>query len=238
MKKITVLLILFLSLNTLNGMEINPEPEKSFPLGELLTETKEVIVQAICSYDNLDTITETIDATKLINREFNSIVKNVYGNYNNIKEFTTLVHLLSDKFPEATTETIAKKLKIPIAQKYVELGNKLLHLSGTFFTNTTTPVYAELKELFHVSGTVFTNTFDASNQIIKDEADVNFTTSFIVDHATGAYHTHTPLFFALEMRNWALVKLLNDSGIKEKTWRTVHATLEKIQKAREARGLR
>lgn len=204
-----------LNICILNGMKRNLEPETYFPLGELPIEAKAVIVHAIRTYDNLDDIINTIEATKLINRQFNSIVKNVYGNYNKLDEFTTLVHLLSDKFPEETTENIAKKFKIPITQKYIELGKKLLILSGTR------------------SAIAFNNT----KQAITDGADVNFTTSFIVDPTTGAYHIYTPFLFAAQIQNFALLMLLITSGIKGKTVNTAHATLEKIQEAREAYGL-
>lgn len=215
MKKIALLFTLFLTVNTFNGMQRDLEPEKPFPLGELPVEAKAIITQAISTYNTLDDIIKTIEATKLINREFNNIIKNVYGDYNKIKEFTTLVHRLSDKFPEATTETIAKKFEITTAQKYVELGNKLLILSGSLLTTA----------------------LNDTKQVIEEGADVNFTTSRIVDPTTGAYHIYTPIFFALQLKSSELIKLLATSGIKVKTIHTMHETLKKIQEAREAAGI-
>jgi len=232
MKKITLLFTFLFSINTLTGMKHNLEPENFFPLDALPIEAKASVVKAISTFDNLDDIINTIETTKLINGQFNNIVKNAYGNYNDLTVFTTLVHCLSDKFPEEATEAIAKKFAIPTAQKYVELGTQLLHLSGTFLTNTMAQGYVELDTLFHVSGIVFTNTFDAVKQIIKDGADVNFTTYLV-----GTDQIITPAFLATHMQNFELLKLLSDAGIKTKTWYTMLATCKKIIEAREARGV-
>jgi len=220
MKKITLLFILFLSINSLHGMKRNLESEQSFPLAELPTEAKAVVIQAICTYDNLDDIINTIDATKCVNREFNSIVKHVYSKYNNLKEFTALVHFLSDKFPTITTEDIAKKLKtplkLPIAQKYVALGKALLLLSMN-------------------KSTIALN---ATKKIITEEgADANFTTAFMLEKATGGYHVHTPFLFAIQMDNVALIELLNTFEIKAQTLDATWETLKKVTEARKKRGI-
>ncbi len=192
-------------------MQENLEPEESFPLGKLPIEAKASVTQAIITYDNIDDIINTIEATKLINREFNNVVKNVYGDYNKIEIFTTLIHLVSDKFPEATTEATAKKFEISTAQKYVALGKNLLIISGTRLDNT----------------------LDDAKQAIAKGADVNFTASFIVT----ADQIHTPLFFAAQMQNPELITLLLLAGIKTKTINMMVETSEKIQKARAEKSI-
>lgn len=228
MKKTTLLFALLLSINNAHGMkrmleikECLPAKETHFPLAILPTEAKAVVIESICTYDNLDDIITTINVMKCVNREFNKIVKQVFSQYvegysitnendenkdNALKKFTGLIHYLSDKFPTITTEAIAKKLKIPTAKKYIELGKSLLMLSGT-------------KKL------------DDIQKLIADGADIDFTTSFIVDKATGAYHVYTPFFFAITMINASLIELLH-TKIKPKTLDTAYETLKKINEAR------
>ena len=64
-----------------------------------------------------------------------------------------------------------------------------------------------------------------------DQADIDFTTSFIVNEATGSYHVHTPILFAIQMNNLELAELLVPH-IKPKTFVTTYETLKKIQEAR------
>jgi hypothetical protein len=149
------------------------------------------------------------DPDKAINQ-----VKNLQGT--TLEAFTTLVHLVSDKFPEIATEAIAEKFETPTAQKYVELGNALLMLSGT-----------------HIATTI-----NEARQIIKDDgADVNFTALRIVDPEIETYYILTPLFFATQMGNDGLRRLFEIYKLKEKTWSMMRETTKQIERARKLKGI-
>jgi len=105
--------------------------------------------------------------------------------YDNLKDFTKLMHMLADKF-DTTTHEVAGNFHTSLAEKYIQLGEQLLIIDD------------ESSQL---------DTFDKVTQLINDGADVNFTmrNNMAIDS--------TPLFVAIQLINVDVVKLLMQSGV-------------------------
>jgi hypothetical protein len=71
------------------------------------------------SHNNLNEAITDINQKSEVNQELRNVINDMHG-------FTTLMHILENKFTIYTTEEIAQKFNTPIAQKYINLGNKLL----------------------------------------------------------------------------------------------------------------
>lgn len=182
MKKM-ILLWMFLCVGGLNGMEKeNPEfkPEIKSDLGafeQLPRELRKEIAQiALVRSATVDEAIKAIQNIALIygNTKLDSIAamnvlistlpndlnqaiqaaKKLQGN--NLKDFTSLAHILADKF-NVTTEEVAQKFGTPLAEKYKKKGHVLLQNLGKWTT--------------YEKG----STEDHINNLIQKGADVNFT---------------------------------------------------------------
>ncbi len=182
MKKI-ILLFTIICAGQLYGME---EAPKMGAFGDLPEDVHKVIVQALATSNNLE---QTIEAIKVA-----SVLRGV--RYDNLKDFTKLVHILADKF-NTTTAKIAKEFKTPIAEKYVNLGNDL-----TFYML-----------MFDKDGNI--KDPDRFTQLINQGADVNYTGTEGSIYILGKGDfpdIQTPLIAAVKSGNSDLVKLLLNSG--------------------------
>ncbi len=117
MKKIA-LLFTIVCVGQLYGMEPKKELTKKEALEiykSLLPELKlGVLNQALAVSNDLDEAIDMINKLSIVYKE----------QYNNLQDFTNLVHILADKF-NTTTEKIAEKFGTEIAKKYVSLGKNL-----------------------------------------------------------------------------------------------------------------
>lgn len=108
MKKITFLFIILCT-----GQIYGMEQEQS--LGNLPKEIHHEIVKALATSNNFG---DTVQAV--------SIASALQGvRYDNLKNFTALVHILADKFNKSTC-VVSLHFKTPIATEYEKLGNALL----------------------------------------------------------------------------------------------------------------
>lgn len=73
----------------------------------------------IKNHNNLNEAITDINQKSEVNQELRNVINDMHG-------FTTLMHILENKFSIYTTEEIAQKFNTPIAQQYIDLGNKLL----------------------------------------------------------------------------------------------------------------
>lgn len=112
--------------------------EKMGTFGELPEELHQEIVRALLNSKDLD---QVIDAIKVA-----SVLRGV--RYDDLADFTKLVHALADKFNKPTI-FVARKFNTPTAKKYIDLSIALLFIPSSTFNNVA--------------------------QLIKDGADVNFT---------------------------------------------------------------
>ncbi len=136
MKKIT-LLFTILCAGQLYGME---EPPKMGAFGDLPEDVHKVIVQSLATSNNLE---QTIEAIKVA-----GALQGV--RYDNLKDFTKLVHILAKKF-SVPTEKVATVFKTPTSLKYLEMINN--------------------ETLRYMEGDVL----NELNQLIKNGLDVNAT---------------------------------------------------------------
>ena len=114
MKKIALLFTLTLvGAGALYGMENNPQPGLG-TFGYLPPELHEKILQDIIASSN--TLEEAIKAVNAAS------MRGVQ--YNNLKAFTRLVHILASKF-KVPVNIIAEKFATPTAQKYIALSKIL-----------------------------------------------------------------------------------------------------------------
>jgi hypothetical protein len=98
-------------------------PSKYVVWSGIPVEIKGLIIAYLCQYDNLDDIINALNALSMTNKELRFMIQKEYGN---IEGFTTLVHRLADRFPDFTTQQIAKKFETPAAKQYIELAEKLV----------------------------------------------------------------------------------------------------------------
>lgn len=141
MKKIALLLTIACA-TQLYGME-KEKPTYEETYGSLLPELKQNIIStALTRSNNLPEAIKIIESASAM-----------YGAplYNNINDFTKLVHILANKF-NTTTLNVAEQLNFPISKKYTEL----VELAINFIQ-----MYGKESYLF--------------NQWIKDGLDVNAT---------------------------------------------------------------
>jgi len=149
MKKIALLLTIVCA-GQLYGMEPSvaeamagrPEKGNLGDFEQLPEEVHGVIVKALATSNDLE---QTIEAIKVA-----SALQGVQ--YDNLKDFTTLVHILADKFDIPTAE-VAQQFGTPMANTYYQLGSKLRHAVKVVQTE------ARYNEII---------------ALIKDGADVNF----------------------------------------------------------------
>ncbi len=201
MKKIA-LLFTILCAGALYGMKRIQSRSKYghyVSMAELSPEIQVMIIQALNTYDknlnpeeNLVNIINAIKAMSATNRQFNTIVNDIYGN---LAGFTALVHILGKKF-NINTDVIATKFETPIAEKYIQLGQNLMK---------------ETVQLDPINKVV---------QLIEQGADVNYSTKgytvtrpiFSLANEANYYDAYTPLYWAVRFSRHALVKLLLNAG--------------------------
>jgi hypothetical protein len=122
MKKIALLLTI-LCASQLYGME-KEKPELNPAIwgqAELPNDTKILIIMALAqSGDNINEAIKNIETASRINKASNTMV-----NINNLQGFTKIVHMVADKF-DKSPYYVANLFTIPIAQKYIKLGNALV----------------------------------------------------------------------------------------------------------------
>jgi hypothetical protein len=112
MKKLTLLLTL-LCANQLYGME----PEQTQGLGYFSGLPKDIhqeIIRALINSKNLEQAVQTVNIA--------SALRGV--RYDNIKDFTRLIHMLAKKF-NTSPEKVAMQFKTSVATKYCDLCEKL-----------------------------------------------------------------------------------------------------------------
>lgn len=150
MKKMALLFALtLLCAGQLYGME-RPEELNLSLLRQLPEEIRLLSISALVgSGNNLDEAVNNIKIASVTNKKLNQMVSKKYGN---LKGFTTLAHILADKF-NTSTHNVASKFNTPIAKQYEHLGHLLLSLRGKFGQP---------------------GNLDYIKNLIQDGADVNF----------------------------------------------------------------
>jgi len=211
MKKIA-LLFTILSASMLNGMEtIEPKHGRHVGLGieDLPRDIQAVIISYVHTYDNPDDLIHALKALSKTNTTLQKMIYAKYGDFNNLQEFTTLVHVLANKFGLGTQD-IAKKFKTSIAAQYVELGDKL-------------------KRSLSASKNIYSTTeyIDEITKLIEQGADVNYFNEF---------NGKTPLHQAVIDLKPEVVKLLLDHGANPYLKYFGLTTLEWIQKIYKAKS--
>ncbi len=129
MKKLTLLFSLTIALcvNALNGMEITKLDPALW--GRLPKDMKPIILIAFAgskafaeSGNNLDAVINYFKEARLVNKTFKHEL-------DNLKNFTTLMHLLAEKFGKRPIDIahqfINRLNNLPVAKRYVELYEKL-----------------------------------------------------------------------------------------------------------------
>ena len=97
-------------------------------IGKLPKEVQVLIIQALNSSNDIDSIINSIKAASSTSKALNQMVNEQY-NLNNLKGFTTLVGILADKASTSLGRfEIAQKFNTPIAQEYMDLGGKFVAL--------------------------------------------------------------------------------------------------------------
>ncbi len=89
-------------------------PERDYPCvvwENIPKDIKGLLVHYVYTYDKLEDIVSSIQATSLTNKELNNIINKV-----NPKGFAALMHMLADKFGK-TTEAVAEKFGIPATKR-------------------------------------------------------------------------------------------------------------------------
>ncbi len=188
MKKI-ILLLTMLCVSQLYGME---QPKKELSLleaeniGGLPKELQDRITQtAIASSNNLD---EAITIIKKLSTSFGVRYDKLF---NNLEDFTQLVHKLADKFKISTIE-VAKPFRTPISQKYDILTFRAKERMNDWDALWVKGSTEDKKNKLYAS----------LNQLINEGLDVNMTygNNSLLMHITS--QTKSPM----------LVKLLLDAG--------------------------
>ena len=123
MKKIALLFTIVCA-GQLYGME----PMEAERIGDLPEELQREITQAAITSSN--TLDEAIAMIKKLSASFGVQYDTLFANINDKlftknKDFTQLVHMLSNKF-NLSTEEIAKKFETPAAKNYLQLANMLM----------------------------------------------------------------------------------------------------------------
>ncbi len=185
MKKIA-LLFTILCAGALNGMEPKKELTKKEALEiykSLQPELKlEVLNQALAASNNLDEAIDMINKLSIVHKT----------QYNNLQDFTNLVHILADRF-YYDTDSVARVYGTSTAHTYRVLGSQLLDVVSLAHK----PIWSGpgVEDLSYI--------LDRMKQLIKEGADVNYSS-----------HLNTPLYKALEKGNAEAVKLLLEFGAK------------------------
>ncbi len=161
MKKI-ILLLTMLCVSQLYGME---QPKKELSLleaeniGGLPKELQDRIAQtAIASSNNLD---EAITMIKKLSASFGVRYDKLF---NNLDDFTQLVHKLANKFKISTIE-VSKPFRTPISQKYDVLTFRAKERMNDWNASWVSGSIEDKKDKLYAS----------LNQLIKEGLDVNMT---------------------------------------------------------------
>ncbi len=183
MKKIALLFTL-VCVGQLYGME-QEQPKKDLGAFEQLPEDVHnvIINMAFATSNTLHQTIETIKAMSALRR----------AQYDNLKDFTKLVHILADKF-YYDTDSVARVYNTSTAHTYRGLGSRLLDIASLAHK----PIWSGpgVEDLSYI--------LDRMKQLITEGADVNFSGSQL----------STPLYKALEKGNAEAVKLLLEFGAK------------------------
>ena len=115
----------------------------------------EIIKNALASSD---TVEEAIRAIKVAN-----VLRG--ARYDNLENFTKIVHLLANKFSKPTAE-VADKFDTSIAKKYNELGNKLIS-NISKIASVPRSEHASMLQII---------------QIIKDGGDANYSSDLKIEN--------------------------------------------------------
>lgn len=202
MKKIA-LLFTILCAGQLYGMESERSMygmEKMGAFGELPKDIHhEIVKKAIESSKNLEDVIQAINVACAIHGAC----------YDNLKDFTKLVHILADKFDKYTifgvikflsTEIIAEEFGTQIAKQYTELNNELLKMTQESSWN---PNRAEV--------------INKLEELIKAGADVNYLPAYSRNVKVGKRIMNiptSPMHNAMVGGNLDVVTLLLNSGVK------------------------
>lgn len=138
MKNIRLLLFTLLCASQLYGMEL-PSKEQLPP--ELYTE---IIRKAVETSNTLEEAVKAVNAASALQG----------AKYENLKDFTRLVHILANKF-NASTEEVANLFGTKTAQHYLYLGKKVQNI------------------VFNSKGRIGEHV-DEVNKLIAEGADVNY----------------------------------------------------------------
>ena len=190
MKKITLLFTIICA-GQMYGME-------QTPYALLLPELKQKIVNMALQSKN-NTLDEAINALKGASAFYKVSFDKLFGD---LKDFTKLVHILAAEFNVSTKE-VAEKFNIPIAQKYINLGEKLIDL---VYGEKLPPVKAI--KLYEANLTPKKANPNEIIKLIEDGADVNFTAK--LDLTSG--YNESPLSISTNNGDITLTKLLLKHG--------------------------
>lgn len=200
MKKIALLFIITCT-GQLYGMEpTKPKPGRYIGLENLPQEVQVIIVSSLHTYDNPDDLIHALKAISRTNTTLRKMIFTRYGSFCNLKEFTTLVHILADQF-NLSTKDIANKFNTPTSKYYVELGDKLRN--------------------YVFKSTSLTNHIDEVTKLIEQGADVNY---------SKQSNSLTALHQAVMNINPKMVQFLLDHGANQNLKYTGMTALEWAQK--------
>jgi len=194
------LLFTILCAGQLYGMELKRGNLGAFE--QLPEDVHKVIIKALATSNDLE---QTIEAIKVA-----SALQGV--RYDNLKDFTKLVHILADKFyrptifhglmgPAKSTERVAEMFVTPVAKEYIELNRELLKMTAWIGSRNPdrTEVINKLKEL------------------IEAGADVNFSPAYTLNVEVGKVVVQvstSPMRNAMLGGNLDTLQLLLDYGAK------------------------
>lgn len=180
-----------------NSYELLPKELKQGIINNALATSKNVnqVINAIKAFGALHGMHyDTQTATDLLVQTLPDNLDEAIDEIKNLQEttledFTQLVHLLADKF-NMTTQKIAKKFTMPIAETYLNFGSWLLE---------------HMKDRGAFIHTKVIN-------LIKKGADVNY--SGVNFSCNGAVYEGSPLGLAIANLNVAAIKTLLRFGVK------------------------
>lgn len=173
MKKIA-LLFMIVCAGALNGME----PMKAERISDLPEDVhNEIIKKALASGDTLSEVMQTVNVASALRGM----------RYNNLKDFTKLVHILAANTFDTQTDMVAWHLK-NFAPDMTEIANQYITLTH------------------NLTDAIETRNINAADLSIQQGADVNY--SFFCEE----YGYTIALISAVRNKDKAMVKLLLDAG--------------------------
>lgn len=178
------LLFTIICIAMLNGMTPQNRQPGHYGLGVGIVPSE--VQNIINAYDNAEDAILAIRTDILLgDQELKRMVTDEF-------EFNKLVHTLADKF-NLSTNKIAHKFKTPVAEQYINLGNKLIYVVSQY----------SQYEKFSKNSIKFKEYIKEIINLISQGADINYSTDG---------HT-TPLMIAMKVKvDSAFIQFLLDVG--------------------------